>query len=153
MMSTELVKVWCNPAKRQSGRHEIATVMSDVVNGVLYFTITYKDQVTTVSETRDFQTFASEVSRPLVDNESTTYAAYCPGCKAPVQLNSQQLQPLIVEALREHRVVEMNVSPDAAIETDRQWRTAREYMGMASESIYPAAKDRLRTDPRRQPND
>jgi hypothetical protein len=152
-MSTELVTVWCKP--KNGGRHRIATVVSDVVNGLPYYTVKYRTQATTPgpaagTDASNFQTFAAESTDPLVDNASTTFNAHCPGCKAPIQLNSQQLWAGVVESQQKQQLVEIEVNPKAAIESDWQWQLANEFNNRPGGSLYPEGKKRLRTDPRRQ---
>ncbi|WP_201358592.1 hypothetical protein [Mycobacterium paraintracellulare] len=146
-MSTELVRVWCNPPK--GGRHRIATVVPDVIESVTYYKLLYKAEAGTLSEQGERQTFAVDASDFIDNSSSTTYEAYCPGCKAPIQLNSQELQSCIDQAQHQKRTIEIRVSPKSALEVDRLWQKAAELNQRPQDSIYPNAKNRLRNDPRR----
>jgi len=144
-LGTELVVVWCKP--KNGGRHRIATV-EPVVDGAVYYRLRYTAQVIHPSGGGDFQTYGAETSDPLNVSASTTFEAYCPSCKAPLQLSSQQLYSLLGEAQREQRTTEMVVGPNAALAADKAWREAAQLNGRPQDSVYPDGKNRLRKDPR-----
>jgi len=145
-MSTEMVVVWCRP--KNGGRHRIAAVEPHIVDGVVHYMLRYKAQVIHPSGGGDFQTYGAQASDPLNLSSSTTFEAYCPSCKSPLQLSSQQLYSLLAEAQREQRTTEMVVRPDAALDADKAWRLAAQLNGLPQGSIYPDAKNRRRKDPR-----
>jgi len=149
-MSTELVEIWCRPGDR--GDHKLGTVVADVAEGgIVYLFFEFRAKTTHRDSNGQELLFASDDKKPLVDNASTMFSLWCPGCRAPFELNSGDLLAWADEARREQRTTRKYLDPSAALKSDELWQMADKLNRRPDRgSLYPEDKKTSfkRRDPR-----